>query len=137
MDFAGLDMLDWTGGRRVRFARVGQTLYLKLSEVTSQSRVYKQTLDHFFRKEFREWRPRYGEFSVEIALIVQPGLPRLDLDNLAKAILDGIKGAVFFDDVQVARLLVERFEGPVEGVFVAIAPRSDQPAQANPPNIAT
>jgi Holliday junction resolvase RusA-like endonuclease len=34
--------------------------------------------------------------------------PRLDLDNLAKAMLDALKGRVFFDDVQVARLLCER-----------------------------
>ncbi|NDC59891.1 MAG: RusA family crossover junction endodeoxyribonuclease, partial [Alphaproteobacteria bacterium] len=58
----------------------------------------------------------------EIHVELQPGLPKLDLDNLAKAILDGVKGAVFFDDLQVARLLVERREGPVERVHVSITP---------------
>ena len=37
--------------------------------------------------------------------------PWLDLDNLAKAILDAIKGHAFHDDAQVGRLLVERRAG--------------------------
>lgn len=120
--------LAWSGGRRVRWARAGETLHLRLSEVTSQARVYKQTLDQFFRVDFRAWRPRFGDFAVEIQVVLQPGLPKIDLDNIAKAVLDGIKGAVFFDDAQVARLVVERFEGPEEAIFVAITPR----AQAEP-----
>ncbi len=119
-----LEKLTWTGGRRVRWSRSGDVFLLRLSEVTSQGRVYKQTLDYFFRHEFRDWRPRYGDFAVEIRLFVQPGLPKLDLDNLAKALLDGIKGALFYDDAQVGRLVVERFEGPVEHVLVAVYPRT-------------
>ncbi|MBU6374249.1 MAG: RusA family crossover junction endodeoxyribonuclease [Alphaproteobacteria bacterium] len=119
---AAYDALDWTGGRLVRYAKAGATLHLRLSEVTSQGRVYKRTLDTFFRREFRDWRPRYGDFSVEIHVELLPGLPKLDLDNLAKAILDGVKGAVFFDDAQVARLLVERREGAVERIHVSITP---------------
>lgn len=120
---AALEGLVWTGGRRVRWARRGDTLFLRLSEVTSQGRVYKQTLDHFFRHEFRDWRPRYGDFCVEIRLHALAGLPKLDLDNLAKALLDGVKGAVFFDDDQVARLVVERFEAASEEILIAIFPR--------------
>jgi crossover junction endodeoxyribonuclease RusA len=112
----------WTGGARVRWAREGEALLLQLSDVTSQGRVYKQALDHFFRREFRDWRPRWGDFSVEIRLEASPTLPKLDLDNLAKAILDGIKGAVFFDDSQVARLLVERFAADRERIVVRITP---------------
>lgn len=118
-----LDALAWTGGRRVRWARRGDHLFLKLSELTSQGRVYKQTLDHFFRREFRDWRPRHGDFCVEIRVAMLPGLPKLDLDNLAKALLDGIKGAVFFDDDQVARLVVERFEADREEIVIGIWPR--------------
>jgi Holliday junction resolvase RusA-like endonuclease len=46
--------------------------------------------------------------------------PWLDLDNLAKAILDAIKGHVFHDDAQVARLLVERAEGERERITVTV-----------------
>ena len=42
--------------------------------------------------------------------------PWLDLDNLAKAILDAIKGYAFHDDAQVARLLVERAPGERERI---------------------
>ena len=46
--------------------------------------------------------------------------PWLDLDNLAKAILDAIKGYAFHDDAQVARLLVERRPGERERVIVTV-----------------
>jgi hypothetical protein len=125
--FDGIDELDWKGGAKVRWARLknkegGETLLLRLNEITSQTRVYKQTLDLFFRRDFREWRPRYGDFAVEILVEVREGLPAIDLDNIAKAVLDGIKGAVFFDDAQVARLLVERTHAPVERLTISASP---------------
>lgn len=120
--FDGLDDLEWKGGAKVRWARRGSALLLRINEITSQSRVYKQMLDQFFRRDFREWRPRYGDFSVEILLEVREGLPPIDLDNVAKAVLDGIKGAVFFDDAQVARLLVERVRAESERLTIIAAP---------------
>ncbi|MGE3302507.1 MAG: RusA family crossover junction endodeoxyribonuclease [Hyphomonadaceae bacterium] len=122
--FDGVDELEWRGGAKVRWAREGAAFLLRLDEVTTQSRVYKQRLDHFFRHECRDWRPRWGDFSVEILLEVREGLPPVDLDNLAKAILDGVKGALFFDDVQVARLLVERRTAAGERITVRVAPRA-------------
>jgi len=47
--------------------------------------------------------------------------PWLDLDNLAKAILDALKGHAFHDDAQVARLLVERRAGERERIVVQVA----------------
>ena len=44
--------------------------------------------------------------------------PIMDLDNLAKALLDSLTGAAFHDDSQVARLLVERREGERERIIV-------------------
>ena len=38
----------------------------------------------------------------------------------AKALLDAIKGFVFHDDSQVARLLVERFEGEREQIHIRV-----------------
>ncbi len=49
--------------------------------------------------------------------------PWLDLDNLAKAILDACKGYAYHDDAQVGRLLVERTPGERERITVAILPR--------------
>jgi Holliday junction resolvase RusA-like endonuclease len=49
--------------------------------------------------------------------------PWMDLDNLAKALLDAIKGYLFHDDSQVARLLVERQEGERERITIRCFPR--------------
>ena len=46
--------------------------------------------------------------------------PHIDLDNIAKAVLDGIKKHVFHDDAQVARLLVERKPGERERITVVV-----------------
>ena len=120
--FDDADDLDWAGGARVRWASADGAFFLRLNEVTSQARVYKQTLDHFFRREYRAWRPAYGDFSVEILVEVRDGLPPIDLDNVAKAVLDGIKGALFFDDAQVARLLVERAHAQTERITIKVSP---------------
>lgn len=37
-----------------------------------------------------------------------PQLPRADLDNMAKAVLDSLNGVAWIDDSQVARLVVEK-----------------------------
>jgi Holliday junction resolvase RusA-like endonuclease len=44
----------------------------------------------------------------------------MDLDNLAKALLDAIKGYAFHDDAQVARLLVERRPGDRERIVIQV-----------------
>ena len=64
----------------------------------------------FSARNFRFW-PRWGEFEVELIMTYIGEAPRLDLDNLAKALLDALKGHVFFDDSQIARLLCERING--------------------------
>ena len=56
--------------------------------------------------------------------------PWMDLDNLAKAILDAIKGYVFHDDAQVARLLVERAAGERERITILVRKLRDLPRAA-------
>ncbi len=115
---------DWTGGARVRARRVAHGFEFRINEVTSQARVYKQLLDRFLRTEFKV-RPRWGVFEVDILVEIAPELPTIDLDNVAKAVLDGIKGAVFFDDGQVWRLLVEKRFAASEQVTVRAVRRPD------------
>jgi crossover junction endodeoxyribonuclease RusA len=74
----------------------------------------------FFRKSFPAARPRWGEFSVDIVMEYMGDPPHMDLDNLAKALLDSLSGAAFHDDSQVARLLVERRRGEREQVSLRI-----------------
>jgi Holliday junction resolvase RusA-like endonuclease len=40
-----------------------------------------------------------------------PALPRSDVDNMAKAVLDSLNGIAWDDDCQVARLVVEKSYG--------------------------
>lgn len=45
-----------------------------------------------------------------------------DLDNIVKAILDGMQGVVFTDDVQVVALSIRKNYGEQPGLTVEIAP---------------
>ena len=40
-----------------------------------------------------------------------PRLPRADLDNMAKAVLDSLNGVAWVDDSQVSRLVIEKSYG--------------------------
>ena len=83
---------------------------IAIDGITTRARYYKPLVYEFFRKEF-QIRPRYGDFDVEIRMEHAGEPPGLDLDNLAKALLDALKGHVFVDDSQIARLLCERAQG--------------------------
>jgi crossover junction endodeoxyribonuclease RusA len=111
---------DWTQHGKVR-AREGEgTMEVVVEGLTTQAKYYKPLIYEFFRKAWRGSRPSWGEFSVEIRMEYVGDPPWLDLDNLAKAILDAIKGYAFHDDAQVARLLVERAPGDRERIVVNV-----------------
>lgn len=98
----------------------GGGLEIVVDGLSTQARVYKPLIYEFFRKEWRAARPSWAEFAVEIAMDYTGDPPWLDLDNLAKAILDACKGYAFHDDSQVARLLVHRRAGERERITVRI-----------------
>jgi Holliday junction resolvase RusA-like endonuclease len=101
---------SWNGRGKVRARTLPGGVELTIEGVTTQARYYKPLVYEFFRKEF-EIRPRHGDFEVHLIMDYVGEVPRLDLDNLAKALLDALKGHVFFDDSQIARLLCERRPG--------------------------
>jgi Holliday junction resolvase RusA-like endonuclease len=107
----------WRGSGATKGRQIGAVAEFLIMEVTSQSRVYRQKLDRLLRTEMKI-RPRHGEFEVEILIDLNRDYPAIDLDNVAKAVLDGIKGAVFFDDAQVMRLVVEKRWAESEQVSV-------------------
>ena len=114
---------DWTGRGKVRARQIaGGAVEIAIDGITTQARYYKPLVYEFFRKEF-QIRPRWGEFEVELIMTYIGEAPRLDLDNLAKALLDALKGHVFFDDSQIARLLCERISGEREGIFLTARKR--------------
>jgi hypothetical protein len=116
-----MDELIWTGRGKVRAREAAGELIIVVDGLTSQAKYYKPLIYEFFRKEWRGARPAWGDFSVEIAMEYTGDPPWLDLDNLAKAILDSIKGYAFHDDAQVGRLLVERRAGERERITVRVA----------------
>ena len=110
-------MSDWIGRGKVRARAIDSGVEIAIDGVTTQARYYKPLVYEFFRKEF-QIRPRYGDFDVEIRMEHGGEPPSLDLDNLAKALLDALKGHVFFDDSQIARLLCERARGERDRIGV-------------------
>ena len=110
----------WTGVGKVRAREGGGLFEITVDGLTTQAKYYKPLIYEFFRKEWRGAPPAWGDFSVEIDMEYVGDAPWLDLDNLAKAILDAIKGHAFHDDAQVARLLVERRAGNQERIMVRV-----------------
>jgi hypothetical protein len=110
----------WTGAGKVRAREEAGVLELVVDGLTTQAKYYKPLIYEFFRKEWRGARPSWGEFSVRIDMEYVGEPPWMDLDNLAKAILDAIKGYAFHDDAQVARLLVQRQAGERERISVRV-----------------
>jgi crossover junction endodeoxyribonuclease RusA len=117
-------MKDQTGCRVGRAREGDGLLEVAVDGITTQAKYYKPLIHEFFRKEWRGPRPTWGDFEVDILMEYVGDPPWLDLDNLAKALLDAVKGHAFHDDAQVWRLLVERRPGERERVVVLIRPRA-------------
>ena len=113
----------WTGVGKVRAREGGGVFEITVDGLTTQAKYYKPLIYEFFRKEWRGARPAWGDYSVEIGMDYVGDPPWMDLDNLAKAILDSIKGYAFHDDAQVSRLLVERRAGERERITVRVERR--------------
>jgi len=112
----------WIGTGKVRARETGEAVELTIDGLTTQAKYYKPLVYEFMRKEWSS-RPSYGDYTVEILMEHIGDPPWMDLDNLAKALLDAIKGYLFHDDAQVARLLVERREGARERITIRVFPR--------------
>jgi hypothetical protein len=136
----------WTQHGKVRARESPGAMVVEVDGLATQAKYYKPLIYEFFRKAWRGARPVLGalatgdgvlqsppwggdggEFAVEIRMDYVGEPPWLDLDNLAKAILDALKGHAFHDDAQVARLLVERAEGERERIVVTVRKLSDRP----------
>ncbi len=108
----------WIGRGRVQMARVDGALVLRINRVTTQGSRLQKPIRDFFRAEGRKLNKDYaGRFDVTI-WIETTGAKRFDVDNVAKACLDALTGAVWRDDSQVTRLSVEKLEGERDQVFI-------------------
>ena len=102
---AGSDAVDdWIKNGKVR-ARITEegALEVRCFGLTTQAKYYKPLLREFFRKDFTRLRPGHGDYAVHIVMEYTGDPPWMDLDNLAKALLDSVTGNAFVDDHQVAR----------------------------------
>ncbi len=113
----------WIGTGKVRLRETGDAVEITIDGLTTQAKYYKPLVYEFMRKEWAS-RPSWGDFVVEIRMEHVGDPPHIDLDNLAKALLDAIKGYLFHDDAQVARLLVERQPGERERITIRVFPRN-------------
>jgi hypothetical protein len=112
----------WTRHNKVRARLDGEgALEVQVDGLTTQAKYYKPLLKEFFRLHFPAARPRWGDVEAHIAMEYSGDPPHMDLDNLAKAMLDSATGAFFHDDAQVARLLVERRQAGREGVWMRLS----------------
>lgn len=110
----------WRRHGKVRARREGErALEIEVEGLTTQAKYYKPLLREFFRLHFRI-RPAWGDWSAHIVMEHVGAPPHMDLDNLAKAMLDSVVGSAFHDDSQIARLLVERRASYREGVYMRL-----------------
>jgi hypothetical protein len=121
----------WTHHGKVRAREANGELTLEVDGLTTQAKYYKPLIYEFFRKVWRGARPAWGEFEVDILMDYVGEPPWMDLDNLAKALLDAIKGYAFHDDAQVARLLVERRPGERERIIIIVRKRDSAVLRRN------
>jgi len=96
----------WIGTGKVRARETGEMVDIAIDGLTTQAKYYKPLVYEFMRKEWTS-RPSWGDYVVEIAMEHVGEAPWMDLDNLAKALLDTIKGYLFHDDSPVPRPLVQ------------------------------
>ncbi len=102
----------WIGTGKVRARQARAAFFLTVQGITTQARYYKPLIYEFFRKEMTMIRPRRGDCWCVIRVEHGGEPPMIDLDNIAKALLDAIKRFVMHDDSQVALLVVERRKMP-------------------------
>ena len=110
------------GRGKVQIAYRGDAVLLRFDAATTQTRRLKSMVSNFMRKEVASARPSFHSYEVRIWISVTPDMKGgFDVDNVAKACLDALKGVLWRDDRQVVRLAVEKFKG--EGAQIALLAR--------------
>jgi len=83
--------------------------------------AYKQQIGWEARKAMGHREPLEGPIGVEVTAVISGGRPG-DVDNIAKAILDGCNGVVWEDDRQVVALHVYRQQGRPQRAEIRVWP---------------
>lgn len=76
--------------------------------IPTRTKVWAEAIGWRARQEMMGKSPYQKAVSVELQFTLLETKSKIDVDNLAKNALDGMKGIVYEDDDQVHRLLVEK-----------------------------
>ena len=118
--------MEFRGRGKAQIAFDGDAALLRIDVATTQTRRLKSLLSELVRKEVARGRPHFGPFEVRIWISeIDDGRHR-DVDNVAKACLDALKGVFWRDDRQVVRLTSEKFRGERPRIAVLVRPLQGQ-----------
>lgn len=118
----GADDHSFTGTGRIQVARRDYDLLVRIDGLTTNTRRLKPLVATFFRKDYRRLRPSFGPFLCHIQIEHIGPTRGHDVDNVAKALLDALNGIVWYDDSQVHRLIVEKFESDRSRLHMRVRP---------------
>lgn len=111
----------WRGRGKARVARCDGGIVVRSHGVSTRGGRVQEPIVRLFRKDYRSLRPSYDLFAVSL-WIEAPEPQRFDVDNVAKACLDALTGAVWHDDSQVVRLTVEKQAGDPAAITLLAEP---------------
>ena len=115
----------WRGRGKARVARFGGCLIVRTHVLSTRGSRVQEPIVTLLRKDYRRLRPAYDPFAVRL-WIEAPEPHRFDVDNVAKACLDSLTGAVWHDDSQVLRLTVEKLQADIPAITICATSLPDE-----------
>lgn len=119
------------GKQRPKFVRRGAYVG---TYTPKQTVDYEKYIKDCFKEKYPEWIPTEKPLLMNIKAFfvrpksnknIQPITIRLDADNIAKIICDGLNGIAYKDDKQIIGLIVNKLWGEIETVRIEIEEMED------------
>ncbi len=105
----GRYLTDGELGKGLKF--VEDELYVRDKKQTASQALFETTLTELILPELKKEHPYKGNIPIEAFITIsmtEQRLNQVDVDNLAKSVLDCLNGLVFIDDSQVISLIVTK-----------------------------
>ena len=110
----------------------GDELNLRVDAPTTQTRRFKALIGEFFRHEFRRAEPVGRAYEVDVRIERPDNGADIDVDRVAKAVLDALSGMVFHKGSLIDRLHVSKHAGARARVSVTARPLPERPVVVPP-----